>query len=99
MASTGWMAGVRAKAATLIEYSGFMDRVRELLRAAPAIHADDTPARAAGRARYVHVACTAITLRSRWYEDLAPGYALEVSNVCSNVRPGGCKRRSFRGAL
>ena len=56
--STGWMAGVRAKAATLIGDSGFMDRIRELLRAAPAIHADETPARAAGGARYVHVACT-----------------------------------------
>jgi transposase len=57
--STGWMAGVRAKAAALIEASGFMDRVRELLRTAPAVHADETPARAAGGARYVHVACTA----------------------------------------
>jgi len=57
--STGWMAGVRAKAATLIEGSGFTNRVRELLRTAPAIHADETPARAAGGARYVHVACTA----------------------------------------
>ena len=35
-----------------------MDRVRELLRAAPAIHADETPARAAGGTRYVHLACT-----------------------------------------
>ena len=58
-ASTGWMAGIRARAAALIEDSGFMDRVRELLRTAPAIHADETPARAAGGARYVHVACTA----------------------------------------
>ena len=57
--STGWMAGVRARAAALVEASGFMDAVRELLRAAPAIHADETPARAAGGARYVHVACTA----------------------------------------
>jgi transposase len=57
--STGWMAGVRGRAAGLIEASGFMDRVRELLRAAPAVHADETPARAAGGARYVHVACTA----------------------------------------
>ena len=38
-ASTGWMAGIRARAAALIGDSGFMDRVRELLRAAPAIHA------------------------------------------------------------
>jgi transposase len=56
--STGWMAGVRARAAALIGDSGFMDRVRELLRAAPAIHADETPARAAGGTRYVHLACT-----------------------------------------
>ena len=46
--STGWMAGIRGKAATLIEDSGFMDRVRELLKTAPALHADETPARAAG---------------------------------------------------
>jgi transposase len=57
-ASTGWMAGVRARAAALIGDSGFTDRVRELLRAAPAIHADETPARAAGGTRYVHLACT-----------------------------------------
>ena len=29
--STGWMAGVRGKAAALIETSGFVSRVRELL--------------------------------------------------------------------
>lgn len=59
MVSTGWMAGVRARAAALIEAGGFMDRVRDLLRTAPAIHADETPARAAGGTRYVHLACTA----------------------------------------
>ena len=56
--STGWMAGIRGRAAGLVEGSGFMDRVRELLKAAPAVHADETPARAAGRTRYVHLACT-----------------------------------------
>ena len=56
--STGWMAGIRARAAALIEGSGFTDRVRELLKTAPAIHADETPARAAGGTRYVHLACT-----------------------------------------
>ncbi len=54
--STGWMAGIRGKAATLVEASGFMDRVR--LKAAAAVHADETPARAAGGTRYVHLACT-----------------------------------------
>jgi transposase len=53
------MAGIRAKAAALVAGSGFIERVRELLRAAPAVHADETPARAAGGLRYVHLACTA----------------------------------------
>jgi len=56
--STGWMAGIRGKAAALVEASGFMDRVRELLRSAPAVHADETPVRVAGGTRYLHLACT-----------------------------------------
>ncbi len=56
--STGWMAGIRGRAAGLVEASGFMDRVRDLLKTAPAVHADETPARAAGGTRYVHLACT-----------------------------------------
>ena len=56
--STGWMAGIRGRAAALVEASGFMDRVRELLKTAAAVHADETPARAAGGTRYVHLACT-----------------------------------------
>jgi transposase len=57
--STGWMAGIRGKAAVLVEASGFLERIRELLKAAPAVHADETPARAASGTRYVHLACTA----------------------------------------
>ena len=57
--STGWMAGVRRKAAALIGASGFAGRVRDLLRSAPAVHADETPARTAGGLHYVHLACTA----------------------------------------
>lgn len=56
--SAGWIAGVRAKAAALIGSSGFTDLVSELLRQAEAVHADETPARAAGGMRYVHLACT-----------------------------------------
>jgi transposase len=56
--SAGWIAGVRAKAAALVGSSGFMDLVRQLLRQAEAVHADETPARAAGGMRYVHLACT-----------------------------------------
>ena len=56
--SAGWIAGVRAKAAGLVGVSGFTDLVKELLRQAEAVHADETPARAAGGMRYVHLACT-----------------------------------------
>lgn len=56
--STGWLAGVRGKTARLLEASGFIDHVRDLLRAAPAVYADETPARANRTTRYVHVACT-----------------------------------------
>jgi len=56
--STGWMAGIRGRAASLVDASGFTDRVRDLLKAAPAVHADETPARAGGGTRYVHLACT-----------------------------------------
>jgi len=56
--STGWMAGIRGRAAALVESSGFMEHIRALLRTAPAVHADETPARAAGGTRYVHLACT-----------------------------------------
>ena len=56
--SVGWVAGVRAKAAALIGASGFMGLVRELLRQAEAVHADETLARAAAGIWYVHLACT-----------------------------------------
>jgi transposase len=56
--STGWVAGIRGKAAGLIEASGWADQVRDLLRQAQALHVDETPARAAGGLRYVHLACT-----------------------------------------
>src|ERR1700676_5591466 len=54
--SAGFAAGIRGKAAARL--GPFMDRVRELLPAAPVLYADETPARCAGKLRYVHVACT-----------------------------------------
>jgi transposase len=54
--SAGFAAGIRGKAAARL--GPFMDRVRSLLPAAPVLYADETPARAAGKLRYVHVACT-----------------------------------------
>ncbi len=80
--STGFMAGIRGKAAARL--GPFMDRVRELLRAAGVLYADETPARAAGKLAYVHVACTefltALHTGGRSAEDIdagrvLPGYA------------------------
>ncbi len=55
--STGFVAGVRARAARRLE-NRFLPHLRELLADAPVLHADETPARAAGSLAYVHVACT-----------------------------------------
>jgi transposase len=80
--STGFMAGIRGKAAAGL--GPFMDRVRDLLRAAGVLYADETPARAAGKLAYVHVACTefltALHTGGRSAEDIdagrvLPGYA------------------------
>ena len=62
----------------------FLDRVRELLRDAGVLYADETPARAAGGLRYMHVArtefVTALHTGGRSAEDIGaggvlPGYA------------------------
>ena len=54
--STGFVAGVRGKAAARL--GPFLDRVRFLLRDAGVLHVDETVARAEGDLAYVHVACT-----------------------------------------
>ena len=55
--STGFLAGIRGRAARRLEKE-FLGHMRELLAGAPVLHADETPARAAGSLSYVHVACT-----------------------------------------
>ena len=77
--SAGWMAGIRGKAAALIGGSGFMERVRELLRAAAAVHADETPARAGGGMAYVHLACTAYLTHMHTGDRSAP--AIDAGGV------------------
>jgi transposase len=61
-----------------------MDRVRELLREAGVLYADETPARGSGKLAYVHVACTefltALHTGGRSAQDIdaggvLPGYA------------------------
>jgi hypothetical protein len=54
--STGFVHSVFLDAAARL--APFTDRLRDLLRAVPVLHADETPARVAGRWGYVHVACT-----------------------------------------
>jgi transposase len=56
--STGFAAGLRGRAATLIRDGGFLDVVKELLACAPVVHADETFAHAAGGTAFVPVACT-----------------------------------------
>lgn len=55
--SDGWVAGLRAQAARLLE-TRFLPQVRALIAAAPVAHADETTARAASALTYLHVACT-----------------------------------------
>ena len=55
--STGFMAGVRGRAADLLEVA-FLPHLRTLLPTAGVLHADETTGRAAGELAYVHVACT-----------------------------------------
>jgi transposase len=98
--STGFMAGVRGKAASRLE--PFMDRVRELLREAGVLYADETPARTAGKLHYVHVACTefltAMHTGGRTADDIdagnvLPGYAGTI------VRDGYAGYTHLSGAL
>ena len=55
--SVGFVAGVRGRAARLLERA-FLPRVRELLGTVGVPHADETPARAHGGLEYVHIAAT-----------------------------------------
>jgi transposase len=54
--STGFVHAVFTDAAARLQ--PFLHRLRDLLRAQPVLHADETPARLGGRLSYVHVACT-----------------------------------------
>ena len=79
--STGFMAGVRARAARLLE-PAFLPRVRELLRTAGVLHVDETPARAAGGLAYVHVAST------EWMTAMHTGGRTKADIDAGGVLPG-----------
>ena len=55
--STGFLAGVRHRAAVVLETT-FLPHMRALLPTAAVLHADETTGRAAGELAWVHVACT-----------------------------------------
>jgi transposase len=55
--STGFLAGIRGRAARRLEKQ-FLPHLQNLLASAPVLHADETPGRAAGALAFVHVACT-----------------------------------------
>lgn len=55
--STGFLAGVRGRAARRLEKQ-FLGHMRTLLASASVLHADETTGRAAATLSYVHVACT-----------------------------------------
>ena len=55
--STGFLAGIRRRAAGRLEDT-FLPRVRDLLHTAGVPPVDETPGRAGGSLSYVHVACT-----------------------------------------
>ncbi len=76
------MASVRGKAAALVASSGFMEHVAALLKTAPAVHVDETPARAGGGTRYVHLACT------RYLSHLHTGTRSADDTGAGGVLPG-----------
>jgi transposase len=55
--STGFLAGIRGRAARRLEKT-FLGHMKNLLARAPVLHADETTGRAATALAYVHVACT-----------------------------------------
>jgi transposase len=54
--SIGFVASLRPRAAALL--APFMDHVRDLLKSAPVVHADETWTTVSGSTEYLHVACT-----------------------------------------
>jgi transposase len=79
--SVGFMAGVRARAARLLEQH-FLPRVRQLLRSVGVLHADETPARADGGLEYVHIAAT------EWLTALHTGGRTKADIDNGGVLPG-----------
>ena len=90
--SAGFVAGIRGKAARLL--APFVVRVRELVHAAPVLYADETPARAAGNLRYVHVACTGFL--TAMHTGDRTGEAIDAGGILPGY-PGTIVRDGYKG--
>jgi transposase len=80
-----------------------MDRVRDLLRSAEVLYADETPARASGKLRYVHVACTefltAMHTGGRSAEDIDAGGLRDLKGLYEFDPEGQVWARSMADLL
>jgi transposase len=91
--SAGFVAGVRGKAAARL--GPFMDQVRQLLAAVPVLYADETPARAAGKLHYVHVACTEFL--TAMHTGDRTSQAIDAGGILPGAHPVLVPRRRCQG--
>jgi Family of unknown function (DUF6444)/Transposase IS66 family len=96
--SMGWMAGIRGKAAALVEASGFMQRVRELLKAASGLAANlyrrTATAKAARRIARRFLSFEDLILRFVTHPDLDIFTNNEAERT---IRPAKVQQRSSGG--
>ncbi len=81
--STGWLAGLLAKAAGRL--GGFIGWLRGLLTGAAVVHFDETGVRVQGRLRWLHVACTAFGTLYH-LDDRRGGTAIDAHGVLGALR-------------
>jgi transposase len=82
--STGFLAGVRGRAARGLEHK-FLPHLRELLASSPVLHADETTGRGRRSPAYVDVACTEylalMHVGGRSSDDIDGGVLTEFTGV------------------
>jgi transposase len=83
--SVGWVAGQVRRAA--LGLTGFDQRVRVAVAAAPVVHFDETGTRVCGRNRWVHVACTPL-LTAYHLDDKRGGDAIDAMGVLPTLGIG-----------
>jgi transposase len=81
--SVGYLAGLLPR--TALGLTGFEQRTRAVLRAAPVVHFDESGARVCGRNRWVHVACTP-TATLYHLDDKRGQPAIDAAGVLAGLR-------------